>query len=171
MAQLGGKWRFVDGLGGDLSGYIFPASNEVGTPTVSNPNADDHDRFGCSHVDDAEASSGNEGDVVDDALTSLLPPSSSDQVRTGRYVYSDGSQHRDPTGDGILGCSAGLSSFAPAPGGGAVAVTVNGGSTYTPGADGVQWMDLDGRPQSAPDQQTRGVILGDGQRIWLDTTT
>ena len=26
MAQLGGKWRFVDGLGGDLSGYIFPAS-------------------------------------------------------------------------------------------------------------------------------------------------
>jgi hypothetical protein len=168
MAQLGGKWRFVDGLGADLSGYIFPASNEVGTPTVTNPNASDVDRFDCHHVDDGEASSGNEGDVVDDALTSLLPPSVTDVVKAGRYVYADGSLHRDPSGDGILGCDAATSGFTPAPGGGAVAVRVTGGPTYTPGADDVRWMDLDGRAQSAPDQQTRGVILGDGQRVWLD---
>ncbi|HMC68300.1 MAG TPA: hypothetical protein VKJ07_04020, partial [Mycobacteriales bacterium] len=168
MAQLGGRWRFVDGLGGDLSGYIFPANNEVGTPSVSNPNGDDVDRFNCHHVDDAEASSGNEGDVVNDALTSLLPASLGDAVKAGRYVYPDGSLHRDPTGDGILGCDAATSVFARAAGGGAVSVTVTGGSTYTPGVDGVRWMDLAAQPQTAPDQQTRGVILGDGQRIWVD---
>ena len=168
MAQLGGRWRFVDGLGGDLSGYIFPANNEVGTPSVDNPNGDDVDRFNCHHVDDAEASSGNEGDVVNDALTSLLPPSPGDVVKAGRYRYADGSLHRDPTGDGILGCDAATSTFARAAGGGAVAVTVTGGPTYTPGVDGVQWMDLAGRPQAEPDQQTRGVILGNGQRVWVD---
>ena len=167
MAQLGGRWRFVDGLGGDLSGYIFPSNNEVGTPTTSNPNGDDVDRFNCHHVDDAEASSGSEGDVVDDALSSLLPASTDDRVVSGRYVYADGSLHRDPSGDGILGCDAATSTFAPASGGGAVAVRV-GTTTYTPGSHGVQWMDLAAHPQNAPDEQTRGVILKDGSRIWLD---
>ena len=39
---------------------------------------------------------------------------------------------------------------------------------YTPGSAGVQWMDLAGQPQAAPDQQTRGVLLGNGTRVWLD---
>ena len=78
----------------------------MGTPTLSNPDPSNVDRFNCHHVDDAEASSGNEGDVLDDALSALLPPSAGDVVRAGRYVYADGSLHRDPTGDGILGCNA-----------------------------------------------------------------
>ncbi len=173
LAHLGGRWRFVDGLGGDLSGYIFPSNNEVGTPTLpDNPQGDDVDRFGCHHVDDAEASSGQEGDVVDDALATLLPPSPRDQVRVGRYVYSDGSLHRDPTGDGILACSAQTSGFDAARGPAtAVSVAPAGDSaptTYTPGVDGVRWMDLDGLPQAAPNQQTRGVLLPDGTRIWVD---
>jgi len=178
LAQLGGRWRFVQGLGEDLSGYIFPADNEVGTPTPSNPNGNDVDRFGCHHVDDAEASSGQEGDVVDDALTALLPRSPHDQVRSGRYVYADGSLHRDPTGDGLLGCDPATSGFTAAPGGGAVGVTVatagatsydaRTATTYTPGSAGVQWMDLDGRPQAAPDQQTRGFLLPDGTHVWVD---
>jgi hypothetical protein len=31
-----------------------------------------------------------------------------------------------------------------------------------------QWMDLRGRPQAAPDRNTRGYFDAHGQRHWLD---
>ena len=55
MATLTARWRFIEGLGEDMLGYIFPRSNAVGVPTASNPSPDDTDRFGCGHSDDGEA--------------------------------------------------------------------------------------------------------------------
>lgn len=178
MAQLGGRWRFVVGLGEDLSGYIFPANNEVGTPRAGDPNPSDVDRFNCHHVDDSEASSGREGDVVDDTLSKLLPRSSRDLVVTGRYLYVTGGRHRDPTGVGQLGCDAKTAKFHPAPDGGAIGVVARlhgrlvryllRPSHLGSVRRGVRWMDLEGLPQRRPDQETRGVILPNGRRIWLD---
>jgi len=72
------------------------------------------------------------------------------------------------------------------PGGGAIAVWVlsPGHTTFTRGAGKVyrlqdtstfgpahrnaQWMDLRGQPQAAPGMQTRGVILGGRERVWVD---
>lgn len=180
MAQLGGRWRFVVGLGEDLTGYIFPADNEVGTPRPADPNPSDVDRFGCHHVDDAEASSGGEGDIVDKALRSLLPRSRRDIVAAGRYVYTDGGRHHDPTGVGQLGCNAKTSRFSPAPDGGAVGLVVRRHghlvrylvrrSGLGPPRAQMRWMDLAGRPQRRPDQQTRGVILPSGRRLWVNVT-
>lgn len=173
-AWLGGRWRFVDGLGEDLSGYIFASNNEVGTPGPSNPNGDDVDRFGCHHVDDAEASSGREGDVVDDALAPLLLRSGSDTVVRGRYVWADGTLHRDPTGEGRLACNPSSAGFLRAPDGGAVGVWAAGKvyllrpSRLGRPAPGVHWIDLRGVEQRMPSQQTRGVLLPSGRRVWLD---
>jgi hypothetical protein len=136
------------------------------------------DRFGCHHVDDAEASSGSEGDIVDDALRSILPKSRHDEVRTGRYVDDRGRLYRDPSGRGILGCNKSTAGFTPARPHGAVAVAVMPRRTGTfrrarativhVGLHGVRWMDLAGLPQRRPNEQTRGVILRDGTRLWLD---
>jgi hypothetical protein len=184
-ARLGGRWRFVDGLGEDLSGYIFPSNNEVGTPGPSNPNGDNVDRFTCHHVDDAEASSGREGDIVDRALMSLLPRSKGNSVVHGRYVYADGTLHRDPTGVGRLGCDPKSAKFNRAGHGGAVGVWIlpKGSHRFVRGNGrlvllrksklgkptyGVRWIDLQGIPHRLPDQQTRGVRLPNGKRLWLD---
>jgi hypothetical protein len=184
-ARLGGRWRFIDGLGEDLSGYIFPSNNEVGTPGPSNPSGNNHDRFTCHHVDDAEASSGREGDVVDNALKAMLPHSSRDRVVHGRYVYANGTLHRDPTGVGRLACDATSVKFRPAGHGGAVGLWVlpEKSDRFVPGRGRifllrkshlgkprphVRWMNLQGRPQRRPDQQTRGVLLPGGRRLWLD---
>ena len=49
-------------------------------------------------------------------------------------------------------------------GGGAVAVDVPGAGVVHPAA----WMSLDGRPQAAPDRDTRGWFTSRGERVWLD---
>lgn len=184
-ARLGGRWRFIDGLGEDLSGYIFPSNNEVGTPGPSNPSGNNHDRFTCHHVDDAEASSGQEGDVVDEALNEMLPRPSRDRVVHGRYLYANGTLHRDPTGVGRLACDPRSAKFRRAGHGGAIGVWVLPGKSrrFVPGhgrvyllrksrlgtpRPHVRWMNLQGRPQRHPDQQTRGVLLPGGKRLWLD---
>ena len=46
-ATVTGRWRFIEGLGEDMLGYIFARSNAVGVPTASNPSPDDSDHFGC----------------------------------------------------------------------------------------------------------------------------
>ena len=54
MSRLSQRYRFVEGLGEDMVGYLFPKTNAVGVPR-SLDGADDTDRFGCGHSDDGEA--------------------------------------------------------------------------------------------------------------------
>src|SRR5882724_4953260 len=112
-----------------MLGYIFPRSNAVGVPTTDNPSPDDTDRFGCGHSDDGEAANAASGDVLNDALIPLLPVppprrNPLEQVRVGRYVWSDGTLHRNPTGEGRHGCDDASRIFTAAPDGGAVGVWV-----------------------------------------------
>ena len=185
MASMGGRWRFIEGLGEDMLGYIFPRSNAVGVPTASNPDPDDTDRFGCGHSDDGEAANQSSGDIFNDAILAMLPPSRYDTVQVGRYIWSDGSLHRNPLGDGRLGCDAASSGFTPAPDGGAVGVWVlppgvtdfHAGvgriyrlrdSVVGPARHHFHWIDVRGQPESTPSMQTRGILKGSRRHIWVD---
>jgi hypothetical protein len=190
MAALSRRWRFVEGLGEDMVGYIFPRSNAVDVPTAAHLANDpgDVDRFGCGHSDDGEAAAEGAGDILNDAILGLLPPvrAGQEKVRVGRYVWTDGSLHRNPIGEGRLGCDSASSAFTAAPDGGAIGVWVlpAGVTTFTPGVGKVyrvrttssfgpaqrslQWMDVRGQPQEAAGTQTRGVILGTRHRVWVD---
>jgi hypothetical protein len=189
MASLGKRWRFIEGLGEDMVGYIFPRSNAVDVPTQANLANDpgDVDRFGCGHSDDGEAAAEAAGDILNDAVLGILPPTRSavQRVRVGRYVWTDGSLHRNPIGEGRLGCNAASSAFLAAPDGGAIGVWVLpvGITTFVPGLGkvyrvrastfgaaqrGLQWMDVRGQPQVAAGMQTRGVIIGGRRRVWVD---
>ncbi|TMA67311.1 MAG: hypothetical protein E6J68_05715 [Deltaproteobacteria bacterium] len=192
MAAMNARWRFIEGLGEDMLGYIFPHSNAVGVPTTDNPSPDDTDRFGCGHSDDGEAANESAGDIFNDALLTMLPatvPASLQKIQLGRYVWSDGTLHRNPVGDGRLGCDSASSAFTPAPDGGAIGIWVlppgvtefRAGvgriyrlrpSAFGPGRRNVRWMDLRGRAQGAagdaPTMQTRGIMLGQRRRLWVD---
>ncbi len=178
MARMTQPWRFVLGLGEDMIGYIFPKTNAVGVPiTLASTNSTD--RFGCGHSDDGEAAARNSGDVVVRELVNLLPPASPDApIRVGRYLYSDGTLHRSPLGDGGQACTGPGNAFTPAPGGAAVGVALipAGGQPAGSGLEQVtvspagpwRWMDLRGRPETHASTQTRGVIDSAGHRIWVD---
>jgi hypothetical protein len=190
MAAMTAKWRFIEGLGEDMVGYIFPRSNAVGVPTTDNPEPDDTDRFGCGHSDDGEAANAAAGDVLNDALLPLLPVpplrrNPLEQIRAGRYIWSDGSLHRSPMGEGRHGCDDATRVFTPAPDGGAIGVWVlpagvtefarGVGKIYRlrPSALGpvrhsAHWMDLRGQAADVPSTQTRGVRLGRKRKIWID---
>ncbi len=190
MAALGRRWRFIEGLGEDMIGYIFPRSNAVDVPTPEHLANDpgDHDRFACGHSDDGEAAAEAGGDILNDAILGILPPvkPSSGQVRVGRYVWTDGSLHRNPIGTGRLGCDSASSAFVAAPDGGAIGIWVlpPGTTTFAPGIGkvyrvrattgfgpaqrNVQWMDVRGQPQASAGMQTRGVIIKGRRRVWMD---
>lgn len=165
MARLAQPWRFVEGLGEDMIGYIFPKTNAVGVPR-SLAGADDTDRFGCGHSDDAEAAAADAGDVVIAHLTSLLPDTP-DRIVPGRYLWRDGTQHRSPLAEGGQACSGPANVFRPAPGGAGVGVVVGARRILVDGTRW-RWMDLRGRPEAAPSTQTRGIVGADGRRIWVD---
>ena len=59
-------------------------------------------------------------------------------------------------------CTAPATVFHPA--GPAVAVDLRDQGVVHPAA----WMSLSGRPQSAPDRNTRGYFTAAGKRVWLD---
>ncbi len=190
MAAMTGKWRFIEGLGEDMLGYIFPQSNAVGVPTTDNPNPDDTDRFGCGHSDDGEAANAAAGDVLNDALLPLLPSppprrNPLEQIRVGRYIWSDGTLHRNPMGEGRHGCDDATRVFTPAPDGGAVGVWVlpEGVTAFAPGVGKIyrlresalgparrsaRWMDLRGQAADGPSTQTRGIRIGRKRKIWVD---
>jgi hypothetical protein len=190
MAAMSGRWRFIEGLGEDMVGYIFPRSNAVDVPTFDHLANDpgDVDRFGCGHSDDGEAAAEGAGDILNDAMLTLLPPVKPrrDVVQVGRYIWSDGSLHRNPIGDGGLGCDAASNTFTPAPYGGAIGVWVlPAGVTefragvgkiywlrttpeFGPARHHTRWMDVRGQAHFGPSTQTRGVILGRLHRIWID---
>jgi hypothetical protein len=159
-------FRFIDGLGEDMLGYIFPRGNGVGVPgedPVNNPQADDTDRFGCAHSDDSESANSQAGDILGTALVNVLQhhEHAPEQVVTGRYVMPDGSLSRDPLGGPELKCSTDTT-FSPA--GPATAVYVAGRGAVRPAA----WMSLSGGRQTTPDRNTRGYFTRSGARVWLD---
>ena len=103
MPRLSQHFRFVVGLGDDMMGYIFPKTNAVGVP-LSLATPSDVDRFGCSHPDDGEAAARAAGDLIVASLISIVPENTSDDtIRTGRYVWRDGTLHRSPLGRGWPG--------------------------------------------------------------------
>ncbi len=185
MASMNARWRFIEGLGEDMLGYIFPRSNAVGVPTAMNPSPDDTDRFGCGHSDDGEAANQAAGDIFNDAVLSILVPSRRETVQVGRWIWPDGTLHRNPIGDGRLGCDAASSGFSAAPGGGAIGVWVlppgvtefrRGvgriyrvrDSAFGVGRRSLHFIDMRGQPQAGPGMQTRGVMRGRRRRVWVD---
>jgi hypothetical protein len=161
---LNAPYRFFDGLAEDMVGYIFPQGNGVGVPgeDPSNPAGSGSDRFGCGHSDDSEAASSKAGDVLGNALVPLLKKhGAQERVVQGRYVLPGGALSRDPQGGPVVKCDVDQTYHY---GGDAVAVEVPGTGVVHPAA----WMSLDGRPQAAPDRDTRGYFTASGERVWLD---
>jgi hypothetical protein len=158
-------YRFQEGLGEDMIGYIFPRGNGVGVPgeDPNNPSADSTDRFGCGHSDDSESASSQAGDIVGSALVDLLDSRGiqPERVVTGRYVLPSGSLSRDPLGRPVIKCDV---DTTYQPDGPATAVFVPGEGVIAPQT----WMSLDGRPQATPDRNTRGYFDGADSRVWLD---
>jgi hypothetical protein len=163
------RYRFFDGLANDMVGYVFPRGNDAGVPgdhPLKNPTASGPDRFGCGHSDDSEAVSAKAADKLGAALVEILAVHARrpENVVQGRYVLGDGTLSRNPEGTtDTIKCSGADTVFGAASGP-AVAV-------WTPHLGVVRpavWMSLSGRPQSAPDRDTRGWIDARGARHWLD---
>jgi hypothetical protein len=161
-------WRFFDGLDNDMIGYIFPRGNDAGVPgqhVLQNPTASGTDRFGCAHSDDSESVNDRAGDIVGAALVRILSAHAAhpEAVEEGRYVLPDGELSRNPQGTtDTVKCSGPDTTFAAD--GPAVAVWEPGRGVIV----AASWMDLLGRPQGAPDRDTRGYFDARGRRHWLD---
>jgi hypothetical protein len=150
-----------------MVGYIFPRGNDAGVPgqhPVKNPTASGTDRFGCGHSDDSEAVSDKAGDKLGVALVDILKGQDGrpEPVEQGRYVLGDGTLSRNPLGTtSSVKCDVETTFDARPP---AVAVWEPGRGAIVP----ARWMSLSGRPQTAPDRDTRGYLDAAGRRHWLD---
>jgi hypothetical protein len=156
-------FRFIDGLGEDMLGYIFPAGNAVGIPSATNLDPSSDDRFGCHHSDDSESTSADAANIIGDALVGMLdhhggPP---EGIVRGRYILPSRQRSRDPLGGPEIKCTSDQT-FHYA--GRAVAVQLAGGHVVHPKL----WMSLSGLPQRSPDRDTRGYFDARGRRVWLD---
>ena len=157
-------FRFIDGLGEDMLGYVFPSGNAVGIPNASNLNPSDTDRFGCGHSDDSEATSALAADIIGGALVRVLDRhgGAAETIARGRYLLPGGVLSRDPLGGPELKCNVDTTfSAARRP---AVAVKLASGQIVRPAA----WMSLSGLPQPTPDRDTRGYFDAHGRRVWLE---
>jgi hypothetical protein len=147
-----------------MLGYIFPAGNAVGIPTLTNLNASDTDRFGCGHSDDSESTSAQAGNIVGAGLVKLLdqhggPP---ERIVTGRYVLPGGVLSRDPLGGPEIKCNVDMKFAASSKP--AAEVELANGKRVRPQT----WMSLSGLPQRTPDRDTRGYFDSRGHRVWLN---
>jgi hypothetical protein len=163
-------YRFIDGEGEDMIGYIFPRGNGVGVPgeyPTTNPTANSGDRFGCGHSDDSESASSQAADILGNAAAPLLDnlggsAQAPEDIQQGRYVLPPNTLSRDPLGGPEVKCNVDQVFSAAGP---AIAVRLSGsGQTIVPAS----WMSLSGRPQATPDRNTRGWVDADGTRHWLD---
>jgi hypothetical protein len=162
MPYMHTPYRFIDGLGEDMAGYIFPVGNGVGVPG-EDPGGNDTDRFGCGHSDDSEAASSHTSDIAGQALVGILQKKfgKPEKVAQGRYVLPDGKLSRDPLGDPEIKCDVDTTfNFA----GRAERVWIPGRGKIRPAA----WMSLDGRRQGQPNRNTRGYFNKQGKPVWLD---
>ncbi|MGZ4303460.1 MAG: hypothetical protein ACXVEW_00245 [Solirubrobacteraceae bacterium] len=163
LPRMHAPFRFIDGLGEDMLGYIFPAGNAVGIPSATDLDPSSRDRFGCGHSDDSESTSAQAGNIVGHALARLLDRHGgrSEQIVRGRYVLPSGRRSRDPLGGPEIKCTSDQT-FHHA--GRAVAVQLAGGRVVHP----ARWMSLSGLPQRVADRDTRGYFDARGRRVWLD---
>src|SRR5207244_474036 len=119
LPHMHAPYRFFDGLGEDMIGYIFPRGNGVGVPgeDPNNPSADSTDRFGCGHSDDSEAASSQAADLLAAPLIELLDSRGQqpEQTVTGRYLLPDGSLSRDPLGRPVIKCDVDTTYSATGP--------------------------------------------------------
>jgi hypothetical protein len=184
MPHASKPYRFIEGLGEDMLGYLFSQNNATAVPEAEPQRGayfPSDDRFGCSHDDDGEAASGNAGTIVAQHLIDVLERVGNDpnqRIEVGRYVLSDGTLSRNPIGVGPLRCDPGADVFTPDPGGGAVAIRVWNADGTSQTIVPAGFIDSGGRPQTHPDMSTRGVwvpgageksfVEGVSQRIWLD---
>jgi hypothetical protein len=182
MPHASKPFRFIEGLGEDMDGYLFSQNNATAVPEVDPQRGvyfPSDDQFGCSHDDDSEAASGNAGTIVAEHLRhvmSLVGTDAHQRVDVGRYVLPGGTLSRNPIGTGPLRCDKGADVFTLA-GSGAKEIRV--WSNGTP-SDIIPagFIDSSGRPQAAPDMSTRGVWIrgahetsfteGLSVRVWLD---
>jgi hypothetical protein len=166
LPSMHARFRFFDGLAEDMLGYIFPAGNAVGIPTLSNLNPSSTDRFGCGHSDDSEATNAQTGNIVGTALVRLLDDHGgpAERIAEGRYVLPGGTLSRDPLGGPVIKCKIDQTFRY---GGRAVAVELASGRRVKP----IAWMSLSGLPQREPDRDTRGYFDSRGDRVWLDVFT
>jgi hypothetical protein len=164
IPHMHAPFRFIDGLGEDMLGYLFPSGNAVGIPSATNLDPTDTDRFGCGHSDDSEATSATAADRVGTALVRLLDAhtGAGETIVRGRYVLPGGALSRDPLGGPEIKCNLDTTFVAaPRP---AVGVRLASGRVVQP----LRWMSLSGLPQVAPDRDTRGYFDARGRRVWLD---
>jgi hypothetical protein len=162
MPYMHTPYRFIDGLGEDMAGYIFPVGNGVGVPG-EDPGGNDTDRFGCGHSDDSEAASSHTSDIAGQALVGILQKKfgKPEKVAQGRYVLPDGKLSRDPLGGPEIKCDVDTQfNFA----GRAERVWIPGRGKIRPAA----WMSLDGRRQGHANRNTRGYFNKQGKPVWLD---
>ncbi len=158
-------FRFIDGLGEDMIGYMFPRGNGVGVPGEdgNSIDPDDTDRFGCGHSDDSEAASSRSANIAGRALVQLLDARAGtpEHIVVGRYVLPDGTRSRDPLGRPEIKCDTDMTfDFA----GRAVGVWRPHHGVIHPRT----WLSLDGGRQARPDRNTRGYFTPDGKRVWLE---
>jgi hypothetical protein len=163
LPHMHAPFRFIDGLGEDMLGYVFPTGNAVGIPTASNIDPASDDRFGCHHSDDSESTSADAADIIGGALVRLLDhhDGPAQQIVRGRYILPSGQRSRDPLGGPEIKCTSDQT-FHYA--GRAVAVQLAHGRVVRPAL----WMSLSGLPQRMPDRDTRGYFDARGHRVWLD---
>ncbi len=162
IPHMHAPFRFIDGLGEDMLGYIFPAGNAVGIPSASNLNPSGVDRFGCQHSDDSESTSADAANIIGGALVRLLDQHGApEEIVRGRYILPSGQRSRDPLGGPEIKCTSDQT-FHYA--GRAVGVALASGRVVHP----TLWMSLSGLPQSVPDRDTRGYFDARGRRVWLD---
>jgi hypothetical protein len=163
IPHMHAPFRFIDGLGEDMLGYIFPAGNAVGIPTATDFSPSGDDRFGCHHSDDSESTSADAGNIVGSALARLLdrhsgPP---ERIVRGRYILPSGQRSRDPLGGPEIKCTSDQT-FTYA--GRAIGVQLANGHVVHPAI----WMSLSGLPQREPNRDTRGYFDATGRRVWVD---
>ncbi|GAC1333746.1 MAG: hypothetical protein NVSMB17_14520 [Candidatus Dormibacteria bacterium] len=173
--HAGATHKIQAGLGDDLIGYMIPAPGWFSDPAVyadpgcpmgaqaqANPTAD-YDQHNQYHKLESESVGPDAGNLLAQHLAALADTASSGgprQVQAGRFLTTAGTFTRkgreSPVGAWVL--PAGVTAFAPGTGTIVALPGVNSFGGLPVNAHGV-FMDLDGRPQAAPDIDTRGMLV------------
>jgi hypothetical protein len=123
-AEMTGRYRFLVGLGEDMTGYLFPPGNFVGDegevikePWAAYENTKkvgSTDRFGYGHSDDAETSGPYVGLEVTGALQRLLAGDGQGQtVVPGLFVDASGHLSDRPFASGAFAGAVGVEILEP----------------------------------------------------------